>query len=128
MASDTLPEDARSELISTIRTVVGDELRSITYFNEDDVEQLYLRNDLEADADLIGFADTERLGFRSRMDYQGTELGSYQFTIRAFERGYLTRIIVGDHGVFVTTDAMARDRFEELAEAVTAVLHDASGA
>jgi len=124
MPSNALPEEDRTELISTIRTAVGDELRSITYFSEDTVEQLYLRDDLEADADLIGFADIERLGFRSQMDYQGTELGPYQFTIRVFERGYLTRVIIGDHGVFVTTDAMARDRFEELAAAVGAVLRD----
>jgi hypothetical protein len=105
-------------LLSTARTVVGDELRSVTYFDEEGVEQLYLREGLEADADLVGFAETERLGFRSQMDYRNTELGDYEFTIRVFEHGYLTRVIAGDHGVFVTTDPMARDRFEELAAAM----------
>lgn len=114
----TLSEDEREELLSTARTVVGDELRSITYFDEETVEQLYLREGLEADADLVGFAETERLGFRSQMDYRNTELGDYEFTIRVFEHGYLTRVIVGDRGVFVTTDPMARDRFEELAAAM----------
>ena len=122
MSADSLTDELETELQSAARTVVGDELRSVTYFTEDEVEQVYLRSDLEASADLVGFADTERLGFQSQMDYSGTELGEYQFTIRVFEHGYLTRVIVGDQGVFVTTDAMARDRFEELAAAMGGVL------
>ena len=124
MSDRSLPDDLREALVSATRTVVGDELRSITYFTEDTVEQVYLREDLEADADLVGFADTERLGFRSQMDYRDTELGEYQFTIRVFEHGYLTRVIVDDRGVFVTTDPMPRDRFEELATALRSTLHE----
>ena len=124
MSPDSLPNGLEVELTSAARTVVGDELRSLTYFSEADVEQLYLRSDLEPGADLTQFADTERLGFKAQMEYRGTELGEYQFTIRVFEYGYLTRVIVGDHGVFVTTDAMARDRFEELAAAVRGVFVD----
>lgn len=120
-----LSEASREELVTTSRTVVGDELRSVTYFTMDTVEQLYLRADLEAEADLVGFADTERLGFQSQTEYENTELGDYQFTIRVFEDGYLTRVIVGDNAVFVTTDSMVRDRFEELAVALKAVLRNA---
>ena len=122
MTPPRLSEEHRVELISAIRTVVGDELRSITYFTEEEVEQVYLRGDLEAEADLVGFADTERLGFRSQTDYTDTELGPYRFTIRVFDQGYLTRVIEGDHGVFVTTDPMVRDRFEELAAALRETL------
>jgi hypothetical protein len=122
MSTRTLPEAFGEELVSAARTAVGDELRSLTYFTGRDVEQLYLRDDLEAEADLVGFADTERLGFRSQTDYGDTELGPYRFTIRVFDRGYLTRVIVGDHGAFVTTDPMARDRFEELAAALRETL------
>ena len=124
MSPDSLPDDLEAELTSAARTVVGDELRSLTYFTETDVVQIYLRSDLEPAADLTEFADTERLGFKAQMEYHGTELGEYQFTIRVFEYGYLTRVIVGSHGVFVTTDAMARDRFEELAAAVRGVFVD----
>ena len=122
MSSRSLPDVLKDELVSTARTAVGDELRSVTYFTEDTVEQVYLRADLEADADIVGFADTERLGFRSQADYGDTELGPYRFTIRVFDHGYLTRVIVGEHGVFVTTDPMARDRFEELAAALRGTL------
>lgn len=119
-----LPEAQRETLVAAARTVVGDELRSLTYFTEHSLEQLYLRDDLSKSADLVGFAENERLGFRSRDAYRETELGDYQFTIRVFEQGYLTRVIAGDHGVWVTTDAMSIDRFEELGDAVGTVLQE----
>jgi hypothetical protein len=118
MSSTALSDATETELVRTTRTVVGDGVRSVTYFTPDVVDQLYLREDLEADADVAGFAETERLGFRSRTDYADSELGDYQFTVRAFDHGYLTRVIQGGHGVFVTTDPMSRDRFEELAAAL----------
>jgi hypothetical protein len=124
MATTALREEVRDELVRTARTVVGDELRSLTHFTEDTVDQLYLRSDLDPEANLTGFAETERLGFRSQWDYGASELGDYHFTIRVFDHGYLTRVIVGDHGVFVTTDPLARTRFEELAAAIKGVLRE----
>ncbi|MFC6952934.1 DUF7522 family protein [Halorubellus litoreus] len=118
MSSDLLSDATETELVRTTRAVVGDGVRSVTYFTPDDVDQLYLRDDLEPDADVAGFADTERLGFRSQTDYDDSELGDYTFTIRVFDHGYLTRVIHDDHGVFVTTDPLTRDRFEELAAAL----------
>lgn len=125
--SEVLSATVADELVSASRTAVGDRLRSVTYFDAVDEEQLYLREDLAAEADLVGFADSERLGFRSKSVYGGSELGAYRFTIRAFERGYLTRVIADGHGVFVTTDELPRDRFEELASAVRAVLEAHAG-
>ncbi|WP_276301809.1 DUF7522 family protein [Halorussus lipolyticus] len=122
--SESAPADLADQLVSACRTAVGDELRSVTYFTDDVEDQIYLREDLESDADLVGFADNERLGFHSQSLYQETELGQYHFTIRVFDRGYLTRVIVGDHGAFVTTDAMEMDRFKELASAVESVLEE----
>ena len=46
------------ELLSAARTATGDELRSLTYFTEEAVEQLYLRSDLSRTADLVGFAES----------------------------------------------------------------------
>ncbi|WP_336344655.1 DUF7522 family protein [Halalkalicoccus ordinarius] len=112
------------ELISVCRTVVGDELRSITYFDEERVEQLYRRSDLDRTADLVGFAEQERAGFRSQSAYRNTQLGEYQATVRMFERGFLTRVIEGEHGVWVTTDDISIDRFEELSTALKSVLGD----
>jgi len=121
------PPDVATELESACRTAVGDRLRSIVYFDEDDQDQLYLREDLEADDDVVvGFAENERMGFRSQAVYGHSELGDYRFTVRSFDQGYLTRVIQGDHGAFVTTDELQMDAFDELASAVRGVLagHD----
>lgn len=119
---DSSDSGLADELISVCRTTVGDELRSMVYFTEDQIEQVYLRSDLEQTADLIGFADHERMGFRSQSAYRDTQLGEYEATIRMFEYGFLTRVIEGDHGVWVTTDSMDIDRFEELSTALRKVL------
>jgi hypothetical protein len=116
------PADLAEELVSACRTAVGDQLRSVAYFDPTSEEQIYLRSDLEPDADIVGFADNERLGFRSQTIYDQSELGDYQYTMRAFDRGYLTRVIVGDRGAFVTTDELPMDHFDELASAVRGVL------
>ncbi|CQH47581.1 uncharacterized protein HHUB_1337 [Halobacterium hubeiense] len=117
-----LDEEFVNELVSVCRTAVGDRLRSITYFDTAHEEQLYLRDDLESGANIVGFANAERNGFTSKRVYEDTELGDYQFTIRAFEDGYLTRVIHGYHGAFVTTDRLPTERFEDLASAVDSVL------
>ncbi len=124
MDGETIDSELAGEIHSVCRTTVGDELRSITYFTEEDVEQLYLRSDLEQTADLIGFADHERLGFHSQSAYRNTQLGEYQATIRMFENGFLSRVIRGPHGVWVTTDDMSIERFEELTSALESVLDD----
>lgn len=126
MGDDDIGATFDEELVSACRTTVGDELRSITRFTDDDVDQLYLRDDLEQSADLVGFADHERYGFRSQSLYEGTELGDYRATIRMFEDGYLTRVVVGDVGVWVTTDTLSVERFEELASALGSVLADSA--
>ena len=115
-------DELREELISVCRTGIGDELRSITYFTDEEVEQLYLRSDLERTADLTGFAELERAGFRTDDLYQNSQLGEYQATVRMFDRGYLTRVIHDRRGVWITTDSMSMERFEELASSVKPVL------
>ena len=116
------PDERADELLSAARTATGDELRSLTYFTKEDVEQLYLRSDLSRTADLVGFAENEQQGFRAQSLYANTELGDYRFTVRVFDNGYLTRVIANEHGVWVTTDSMEMDRFEELASALASIL------
>ncbi|WP_336362584.1 DUF7522 family protein [Halalkalicoccus salilacus] len=124
MVENDIDPELAEELLSVCRTVVGDELRSVTYFDEERVEQVYLRSDLSRTADLVGFADHERMGFRSQSAYRNTQLGEYEATIRMFENGFLTRVIEGEHGVWVTTDSHSIDRFEELTTALKSVLGD----
>jgi len=121
--TDPAPSEAlASELERAARTAIGDQLRSLTYFTSETQRQVYLRDDLTANADVPGFVEIERLGFRSQHDYGKSELGDYRFTVRAFDHGYLTRVIVGDHGAFVTCDEMPIDRFSEVASALRTVL------
>ena len=108
--------------MSHLSATDGDELRSVTYFTEGAVEQLYLREELDRTADLVGFAESEQHGFHAQSLYRDTQLGAYQFTVRVFTNGYLTRVIANGHGVWVTTDSMEVDRFEELAVALRALL------
>lgn len=124
MSTGLPSEEFEQELVSAARTAIGDELRSITYFTREAYEQVYLRSDLEQDADLAAFAANERLGFTSQMTYGDSELGEYLFTIRVFDSGYLTRVITGNHGAFVTTDELHMDLFEEVATAIRSVLRE----
>lgn len=121
---DVLDEDRAEELVSAARTTIGDQLRSITYFTADDYEQLYLRSDLEPDADLAGFVDYESLGFDAHTAYHGPELGDYRYTIRVFDGGFLVRVTTGTEGVFLTTDGLTLQDFEEVAVAVRELLAD----
>lgn len=125
MENQLLPEKAKDRLTRTCRTAVGDSLRSLTYINRFDYEQLYLRGDLERDADLNSFIGNEWHDFKMTQDaYRGSELGDYQYTIRVFENGYLVRITIEDSGVFVTTDGITMQDFEALSTAVIEVLDE----
>jgi hypothetical protein len=123
-----LSDDAVDTIVSLCRTAVGDNLRSVTYFTRDDFKQLYLREDLDRDADLMGFIGHEWHDFRTtRTAYENSELGTYRHTIRVFENGYLLRITTERDGVFVTTDGLTMSDFEAVASAVVAVLEERTG-
>lgn len=125
MASESrlLPEETIEEIVRLCRTAVGDSLRSITYFTRDDYDQLYLRNDLERDADLSTFVGYEWRDFKTARDaYTSSELGGYQYTIRAFDNGYLVRVTTEHDGVFVTADDIGDSGLAEVATALDEVL------
>jgi len=125
---DLIDPSLEEQLVSVCRTAVGDSLRSVTYFTPNAYEQVYLRSDLEADADLTASVEHEAAGFRTQLAYEDSELGEYQYTVRAFENGFLTRVIIGDHGVFVTTDGITVMRSREVTEALRSTLHAAAAA
>ncbi|MFD1512879.1 DUF7522 family protein [Halomarina rubra] len=115
-------ESLREPLVSAARTAIGDDLRSLVSFSPTDHEQLYLRSDLERDADVERFVAFERLWFDAVGDYGNSELGEYAFTVRAFSNGYLIRVIADGHGAFATTDRMPIAEFSEVATAMRGVL------
>jgi len=122
---DLIDPSLEEQLVSACRTAVGDSLRSITYFTPDAYEQVYLRTDLEADADLAASVEHEAAGFRTQMAYENSELGSYQYTLRVFENGFVTRVIDGDRGVYITTDGITVLRSREVTEAIRSTLRAA---
>ncbi|MFB6183400.1 MAG: hypothetical protein ABEI96_02495 [Haloarculaceae archaeon] len=127
MTSNLLPDDLAEEIVTTARTATGDSLRSVTYFTRSDFDQLYLRGDLERDADLNTFVGHEWRGFKdTRNAYQSSELGEYKFTVRAFENGYLLRVTHQRAGVLITTDGLSMQSYEEIADAIEKLLaeHD----
>lgn len=113
-----LPEDDIDRLVSACTEVVEDELRSIVYFTENDFDQIYLRDYLSADADISAFVENERPGFHRIPTHETSELGRYEYSIRRFEHGFLVRVISGSHGLFVTTNELSIEQFDELAGAV----------
>ena len=120
-----LADEAAERIVTTARTAVGDSCRSVTYFTRDDYEQLYLRGDLERDADMTSFIGHEWREFKTTQEaYRGSELGEYRYTIRVFDNGYLIRITNDREGVFVTTDGLTIRDFNELATALGEVMRD----
>ncbi|QLK25919.1 hypothetical protein HYG81_17870 [Natrinema zhouii] len=123
MPTGILTPETSEQIVTTCRTAIGDSLRSVTYFTRDDYEQVYLREDLERDADLSTFIGHEWRGFKTTQTaYEGSELGSYEYTIRVFENGFLIRVTNDSQGVFVTTDGLTIKDFEEVATALDSFL------
>ena len=118
-----LPKISSDDLIGVCRAAVGDNLRSITYFTSSEFIQVYLRSDLDQDADLAGFTDLESRGLDGApIAYRGSELGEYLYTIRIFESGYLLRILKHDFGFFITTDNITLQDFSEVHMAINQIL------
>jgi hypothetical protein len=125
MGSQLLSDELAEHIVTTARTATGDSLRSVTYFTRSDFDQLYLRDDLERDADLNTFVGHEWRGYRETGNaYRNSELGGYRFTVRAFENGYLLRVASERHGVLITTDGLSMQSYEEIAEALRRMLAD----
>lgn len=125
MENQLLASESADRIATLCRTAIGDSLRSVTYFTRDDFEQLYLRGDLEQDADLMGFIGHEWQDFKNTQNaYGGSELGEYKFTVRAFENGYLVRVTTDTEGVFATTDSLTLQQYEEVAKAISEILEE----
>lgn len=129
------PELAES-VVTTVRTGLGDTLRSVIVFSPSGFDILYIRADLyesseqvrEAKGQLVEF---ERVGFAeapvrtaiAETESQAT-IGPYAFTVRFHEEGFVVRQIVDDVGVLFTTDSMDVRAFNETAVAIGSLLSD----
>ena len=116
--------DARADQLKTAcRSAIGDDCRSVTYFDATNYMQVYLRGDLEQDADLMSFIGHEWHDYKTTTDtYAGSELGTYRYSIRVFENGFLVRVGIADSGVFVTTDGLKLKDFDSLVATISELL------
>ncbi len=136
--AELVTDEFAESLVSTCRVTVGDSLRSVIYFTPDDFELRYVRSDLyEGDEDALhraksAFVENERVGFEDKETYNrlATEpdlepdVGEYEFTIRVFSAGFVSRVIVADRGVIVTSDGIEMGPFEDMAVAIRKMLAD----
>ena len=116
--------DARADQLKTAcRSAIGDDCRSVTYFDATNYMQVYLRGDLERDADLMSIIGHEWHDYKTTTDaYAGSELGTYRYSIRVFENGFLVRVGIADSGVFVTTDGLKLKDFDSLVATISELL------
>ncbi len=139
MSETGISDEFADELVTTCRTGIGDTLRSVIYFTPSKFDLLYLRSDLyggdreRAREQKHVFVNNERLGFGTSETYrrlaeQESEptIGDYELTIRAFSDGFVSRVIVGDHGVLLTSDNLHIADFEDVAVSLRKMLepHD----
>ncbi|HMB50213.1 DUF7522 family protein [Natronoarchaeum rubrum] len=139
MVSTTTTTEFDETIASACRTAVGDSLRTVIYFTPDSFDVLYVRDDLyDGEEEAVRrvkelFVENERIGFGDAETYRKLtpepnvepDVGEYQFTMRIFEYGFLSRVIEGDRGVLTTTDGLQIDAFKELAVTLRKLLAEA---
>lgn len=121
-------------LVGAARTSLGDTLRSVIYFTDSEMDLLYVRRDiyesrqsaLEAKSRLVEF---ERAGFDEvplrtvlSVPSDPASIGSYEFTVRFHDNGFVLRLLGDDAGVLLTTDDVEVDAFEDAASAVSKLI------
>lgn len=135
LSTDPSPNFAEA-VVTTCRTTLGDALRSVVAFTREDFEVLYVRSDLydgdagRARAAIAGLVENERAGFGPRETYSRrdvtADVGDYEFTLRVFSDGFVGRVLAGDEGILVTTDALELSEFEEMEVAIRRMLSESA--
>lgn len=135
--SPPLGTEQRDSVVSAARTGLGDDLRSVIVFSPETFDVLYTRTDLyDADVDIRAIkrplVELERVGFdetpvRTSIGNGGhpNAIGSYAFTVRFHDDGFVARVIEGDVGVLLTTDELDVRAFEVAVTAVRRILREA---
>lgn len=138
----SIRSDLDEQLVSAARAAAGDSLRSVIHFTPETYDLLYLRADLDdADRDRVlalkeRLVENERVGFEDDQTYEDDltspdadrPIGEYELTVRVFSEGFVSRVIVGEAGVLLTTDDIDVDAFEELSVTLRKLLTEAGAA
>ncbi|WP_435116382.1 DUF7522 family protein [Halolamina sp. C58] len=113
-SADNATDQRLSALEHACRGVVGDRLRSVSVDGPEYSGTLYRRSDLAPGAD----------GPVHEVMAEGASCAVFADggrTVCEFDRGYVTRIRIGDTSVVATTDGLKMDRESELSAAVRGV-------
>ncbi|MFC4358766.1 hypothetical protein ACFO0N_12515 [Halobium salinum] len=134
-----LTSELNESIVSTCRTGLGDELRSVVYFTPETFDLLYLRQDLYDDERTArtvkaALVENERLEVwpddpyvtHLHDDDLSPGFGDYEFTVRVFSGGFASRVATGGHGVIVTTDELDARALEVVAVSVRKLLDDSA--
>jgi hypothetical protein len=125
-SADNTTDQRLSALEHACRGVVGDRLRSVSVDGPEFTGTLYLRSDLDPGTDepvheamASGASCEVFVDGGERADTPARADGGR--TVCSFDRGYVTRLEIGDTSVVATTDGIKMDRESELSAAVRGV-------
>ncbi|MFC6731654.1 hypothetical protein [Haladaptatus sp. DYSN1] len=129
-----IDHELAESIVSAARTSLGDTLRSVVYFTPSQFDVLYTRTDLYesgaevrdaksrlVDLEMMGFAEAPLRTVLTETSAPSS-IGPYEFTVRFHEEGFVVRVVRGNHGVLLTTDAMDVNAFEETVDAFNRLL------
>jgi hypothetical protein len=125
-SADNTTDQRLSALEHACRGVVGDRLRSVSVDSPEFTGTLYRRSDLAPGTDgpvheamASGASCDVFVDGGGQADTPARADGGR--TVCAFDRGYVTRLEIGDTRVVATTDGIKMDRETELSAAVRGV-------
>jgi len=126
-SADNATDQRLSALEHACRGVVGDRLRSVSVDGPEYSGTLYRRSDLAPGTDgpvheaMVEGASCAVFADGGRRVPPTDEVNRDR-TVCEFDRGYVTRIRIGDTSVVATTDGLKMDRESELSAAVRGIL------
>ena len=100
--------DGGDVIVSELREEVGDGLRAVAWFDVEDYEILYFRDDIDAKHDEADIEDVyqEQLFEVLNEDYRIDlfDVGSVEGTVYLYEEAYVLRYLSNDGGLFISVD------------------------
>jgi hypothetical protein len=100
--------DGGDAIVSALREEVGDGLRAVAWFDVEDYEILYFRDDIDAKHDEEAIEDVyqEQLFEVLNEDYRIDlfDVGDVEGTVYLYEQAYVLRYLSDDGGLFISVD------------------------
>ncbi len=124
-------DEVKSGLVAVAQEFGGDALRDVWVFDQDELEPLYLREDVAKrieDIDVEVYLDNERMGYVTRDTYEALTYAEYEYTVRGLSEFVQFRTFVPGAGqsvgVYVSFDVGGAYDFGELNERIHRTVED----